>query len=233
MSCLPPQILRVALLLGLAGMDGEAAMPGSPLQAWAGSLGCNAFKDGLALWQYCLYHNVHALRTVEQQREICGRTGQWASACTEEWVRAVGMPSLSWEVLMEVCGADDDCRFEVVDAQSGTVWERLGRCMSWAGIYEDDCSRHALTTWWTREGSVRELAQVGRLALEPYDTIGEIMAFQAACRHTTTCDASPDAARYCEAKLTAYSSEPGKCLREPPWMAQVFSDDPVRSEAGR
>ena len=108
-------------------------------------------SDDADLLGYCLYSLAGGFPAKSEMERLCGLAGDWEGDCRHAWVAGRMKDEENYETteLLEICGDNSDCSFEVLDFRPHPdLKEQLERCRRYAGTHHADCAGHAAQRWW-------------------------------------------------------------------------------------
>ena len=85
--------------------------------------------------------------------------GEWERECRHAGLRRMNASSGGYPTLLEVCGENIDCTFELLEPRPSTdVLEQIALC-KYTGDYGRDCTGHAMQRWHSKPGRRHQSAQ--------------------------------------------------------------------------
>ena len=152
---------------------------------------CKRYEDqDPDLYGYCVYKYAGGFESVEALTIQCGRAGKWESDCRHAWVagRMDKKSGVSMEALLEVCGDNADCSFELLDFRpSNEVTVQMDRCTDHAGEHAGDCIRHAMQRWYYTKPSEADVQRIGGYQTLHSDKVGYWLAAVVQCQGVGVC----------------------------------------------
>lgn len=134
--------------------------------------------------------------------EAACATASRRDVCRSVWATsALGSASASIERRIEACGADEDCRFDILDhADAGTVDEQIALCMVHVRTYAADCVGHVMERWRLHRPDPAEVARLAARLDAPYSAIiGQWVRTVIDCDHVGECAGDSPIAVACRA----------------------------------
>lgn len=175
---------------------------------------CAPYQDEPEVFGYCLYKVAGGLPSVELLDAMCSQAGDWEADCRHAWVAGnMKDPEVPLETLIEACGGNADCTFELIDMRvSDDVVEQIERCQRWVLPYLDDCVGHAMQRWYLTKPDAEEHARLANTVLPGADRVGHFLGANVACREVGTCEAatSPTTSR-CQKAVEHFERNPSSC----------------------
>ena len=128
---------------------------------------CAQYWGHTDIYGYCLSTLSGGFPRAEDALELCALAGRWQARCRAAWVEARLQPTsgVAAQTLLMVCGADEDCRLDVLDLRADpSLPAQLARCSALAGSNAPHCVGHAVQRWRAGGPGAAELATI--LALD-------------------------------------------------------------------
>jgi hypothetical protein len=153
---------------------------------------------------------VRRVEDLEAMKGHCAVTGPWERQCRSDWVQK-HLRRKDWRLLVEVCGEDESCIFDVVDGEPGPIDERLSRCALLKSGMSVHCARHALSAWWDQCPDAAEIHALARFDTVHPEEVGAYLGALVGCEGRGSCDGDFYVRRYCELQVEDLAAHPGKC----------------------
>jgi hypothetical protein len=227
----PSWLLLGGLFLGglaLAACNPEPAAPdagpsavpvqpganGEPPPGPGGGLPQCKIYENTEVYGYCVTKSAGGFRTVEDVERLCATAGDWEEECRHAWVagRMHADSGVSTDVLLEVCGANDDCRFELLDFRpEDDVLIQMDLCRKHAGKHAPDCVGHAMQRWWQAGVDQAEIDRVAA-APTPYpNKVGFWIGVSVGCYGIGACPDDGQTGDFCRSTVENLSRNKNRC----------------------
>ena len=146
--------------------------------------------------------------------EVCLKAGEWERDCRHGWVsgRMNAVDQFSMEELLEACGQNPDCTFELLDFRPAEdPLTQLNLCSLYAGQYGRDCAGHAIQRWWLTDPDEEDLLRVTSTPTPYPDKVGYWIGVNVQCFSKGTCAGDPHFAHNCEKAVENFVRNPDLC----------------------
>ena len=184
------QAHAAALAVGLCGLV-ACQQPAPPAISLPPELAvCASYANMPNALGYCVVRRAASAPSVEDMVRLCDKAGAWEGECRRSWVAGHSDPSLGYPraTLLEACGVNADCAFELLDAWPQTdVTAQLQDCASYARHYAQDCAVHALQRWVQTRPGPQQVSYVANLNTPWPSQVGYAVGMVAACQGMGTC----------------------------------------------
>lgn len=205
----------VPLLLAMAcDVPWRGAAPVVPATALPLSIHrCGPYHRSSGAFSFCVYKQAEGLASADEVAEICPLAADLEGECRRAWVAAHVGTALDADALIAVCGSNDDCVLEVLDARADPdLAVQVARCDEKGGPFAGDCVVHAAERWARARPDAAEVARIAALATAWPDRLGYALATVVTCQGTGRCTGDPDAQRACEETVARILQEPSLCV---------------------
>lgn len=176
---------------------------------------CAQYDDLPEVLGVCLAQRIVSLTTVADVNALCPQAGAWESTCRQAWVDEQQRlrRGLRPDELLDACGPDDDCAFQVLDTwPAADVLDQIARCEAHARTFERDCVGHALQRWTAARPSAEEGVRVRAATARHTEQVAAFFGLSAGCGGTLTCPEGTELfARDCRTAEESYRKSPGRC----------------------
>ena len=199
---------------------------------------CQPYEDDAELFGYCLYSLAGGMPSEQEMQRLCALSGDWEGECRHAWVAGrMKEDDVELEYLLDVCGDNPDCSFEVLDFRPDPDIEvQLDRCRRYTGPHHADCAGHALQRWYGQSPDAAEVLRVSQLQTGYPDKVGWWVGVNVECWGLGNCeDATPGTPgnmgnrEYCESAVQTMTENRDQCpARLPRNMHQSGQQDPRR-----
>lgn len=197
---------------GLAGSAGGAATVERPA---SGIPQCDNYRTVPGdTFGYCLYKVAGGLPDIASVNRVCALADDWADECRHAWVagKMNADSAYSMEALLELCGDNADCAFELLDFRPAElVDDQLERCRLYAGKHAADCTGHAMQRWKLAGVDAEEVARVVALPTAFPRKVGFWAAVSVQCDGVGTCEGNGAVQAACEGQVEAFTRKPQTC----------------------
>lgn len=202
-----------AVLVGCDGVGSSAA--GTATEALGKRLPlCEPYRDIPNAWGYCVYKHAGGFPTAADVEALCPTSGDWEDACRHAWVAGRMAPGSGFETsqLLEVCGDNADCSFELLDFRpEAEVTDQIAQCTDHAGRHADECVGHAMQRWWIAGPDAAEVVRVSSLNAGYPRKIGYQIAVSTFCSGVGTCAGYGENQSICETQVDIFRRRPETC----------------------
>jgi hypothetical protein len=176
---------------------------------------CDVYRGVPEAYGFCLYKFSGGFPNPEDVARICPLAGEWADDCRHSWVAGRMSPDSGYEIeqLLEICGSNADCTFELLDFRPAAEIDlQLERCRLYAMQHAPNCTGHAMQRWWLEEKpDAEEIARVASLPSAYPRKVGFWIAASVECYDVGTCEGSPAVQAACEGQATSFARKPENC----------------------
>jgi hypothetical protein len=213
--------LGTAVMLRVPGASVDT---GGPPGADAAGLGvlmpasgipqCDGYRAIPDTYGYCLYKLAGGLPDIDSVNRICALAGDWEGECRHAWVagKMNADSPYAMDELLEVCGENDDCAFELLDFRpADLVDDQLERCRLHAGKHADNCTGHAMQRWKLRGVDAEEVARVAAMPTAFPRKVGFWIAASVQCDGVGTCEGNGAVQAACEGQSESFTRKPERC----------------------
>lgn len=119
---------------------------------------------------------------------------------------------VSMEVLLEVCGANADCAFELLDFRpSNEVTVQMKRCAQHTAQHADDCTSHALQRWYHTKPTAADVDRVAAFETPYFDKLGYWVGAAVQCQQVGSCPEGEQAGKFCRHAVETFTRVPKSC----------------------
>ncbi len=149
----------------------------------------------------------------------CSQAGDWEGECRHAWVAGrMKEEGASLEYLLDICGDNADCSFEVLDFRPDPdLVVQLSLCRKYTGPHHADCAGHAAQRWWRTSPDEEELLRVGALATDYPDKVGWWVGVSVICENRGNCESGhPQSRKFCESAVKTMTKDPLQCPSKTP-----------------
>jgi hypothetical protein len=197
---------------------------------------CAKYANMEEAYGYCLYKFSGGFRSREDVERFCSQGGEWELECRHAWVSGRMQPNsgLSTTELLEACGENPDCTFELLDFRpNDDILVQIDLCSRFVKRHIRDCVGHAMQRWWYTKPDAEEVARVmGKTAPVP-DRVSFYTAASVECKGVGSCDGEKYLERLCLKNVRHFEQNPDACppQHEKP-MAGKFNPNELKPKSG-
>ena len=179
---------------------------------------CDKYRGVENAYGYCVYRYVGGLRTRAEMEAACSLAEAWEPECRHAWVagRMQLGTGFTTEDLLEACGPNPDCTFELIDFRPAEdPIEQMKLCAAHAGTYARDCAGHAMQRWWLTDPSAEAWGYVAQYTTPFADRVGYWLGVEVGCFDKGSCAGVGFVQQQCELTSAQFREKPTSCpLRE-------------------
>jgi len=157
------------------------------------------------------------LSSSEDAAAHCALAGDGEGLCRHRWVsiQRANLTTHSTELLLEFCGSDTECAFELLEFRADSDMEtQIALCQAHTGPYLEDCVGHAVQAWWL-QGLDEETFKAGAVLDLPFpEKMGYFLAASVVCSEPSvgSCDwAHENVEPHCRHHSEAMTRKPETC----------------------
>ncbi|MEC8381579.1 MAG: hypothetical protein VXZ96_14710 [Myxococcota bacterium] len=175
---------------------------------------CAQYQSSAETNGSCVYKFAGGFPSIDEVNRLCPMAGEWERECRHAWVsgRMNASSGVDTQTLLEVCGENIDCTFELLDFRPSTdVLEQIALCTKYTGDYGRDCTGHAMQRWWHSKPDADDTKRVAQTPTAFPDRVGYYIAVNVACGKTGSCEGDPRMQTVCEKAADNFQRNPDRC----------------------
>ena len=189
---------------------------------------CQSYGSDSEVFGYCMVNQVALETSPEDAAAHCSMTGSWETRCRHRWVSVQrgDATTHSTSVLLDFCGEDSECAFELLEFRSvPDLDSQIGLCVTHTGTHVEDCIGHAVQRWWQEDPTEDELMAGARLEMPFPDKMGYFLAASIVCDGVGACEgAQEDVRSRCLHHVDTFRRNPDSCPSKE--KAPMHGDNP-------
>ena len=194
-------VLMVWFPMGMSCTPSLPPVVDNPLPA------CLDYVTDADTYGYCVYKQAATLADIESVHTYCPQSGSWQEDCQQTWV-IEHKEAYPLETLMNVCGQNADCAFELLDSKPHEdVLMQVELCIRHAGRYRHDCVMHAIQRWYFTWPDAEEVSRVAHKRNPFPEQVGTYIGARVACDGVGTCAGETENKRMCEKYVVEYEDK--------------------------
>lgn len=198
-----------------SSQSGDGVAETGELAPRSGIPECDVYRGVPEAYGFCLYKRAGGFPSPEDVERICPLAGDWADECRHSWVAGRMSPDSGYEMeqLLDICGRNADCTFELLDFRPVDEIElQLERCRLYAMRHAPNCTGHAMQRWWMEEQpDAEEVARVASLPSAYPRKVAFWIAVSAQCYDVGSCEGDAGVQAACEAQSSSFERKPENC----------------------
>jgi len=175
---------------------------------------CKKYSEVPDAYGYCLYKFSGGFRSIKEIDMFCPQAGDWELECRHAWVsgRMHADSGFSTKILLQACGENPDCAFELVDFRPETdVLKQIDLCAKHVRKHIRDCVGHAMQRWWHTNPNAEEVSRILQQAAPVPDRVAYFAAASSQCSGIGSCKGEEYLQRLCEKNVRHFQRFPQAC----------------------
>ena len=194
------------------GSEGEPALPAvTDLDVF---MPCAKYKDMGEPYGYCVYKHSGGFRNTKEIDLFCSGAGSWEPECRHAWVSGRMQPSsgFSIEDLLQACGDNPDCTFELIDFRPDPdIVVQIERCTKHVKKHIRDCVGHSMQRWYMSDLTEEDVKHIMSQASSVPDKVAYYVAASVQCDGLGSCSGEPYLERLCRKNVKQFKTKPNQC----------------------